>query len=447
MPGTATAHESPSPGWARSPPRGRPSPSSGTGTKRGRVAIRPVQHLPMDGYRTSVAGEVSRAAPAGGRGRLPRAACATGRSTFCSPPPRRRWPPRPSVRDNVPAERCGVVVGTCNAGLLGGENWYTARLAGEQADPRLVVSFAPGARRGAGRGIRRARAGAVCGHRLRGRGERDRLRRGPHPLGPGRRVPRRRHRRPLRRADRGLQLARVAVARAGCAVLEGPLGLSLGEGSGMHGAGAGGPGPYARPAGAGRADWATGCPPTATTRLRRTRRARAPPGPSRPRSAQRACVPEEVRYVNSHGTGTAKNDPAETKATKRRPRRAADTGRRCQQHQVDDRPPARAARARPRASSPSRRCRNSSRRRRRTSPSPTRNATWTTCPTCRGRCEIDVAHLQQLRLRRRERVAVVFTAGAGPEPPAAPALDRVVVTGLAALTPPARPGRLWDGYR
>jgi 3-oxoacyl-[acyl-carrier-protein] synthase II len=26
--------------------------------------------------------------------------------------------------------------------------------------------------------------------------------------------------------------------------------------------------------------------------------------------------PEEVRYVNSHGTGTAKNDPAETAATK-----------------------------------------------------------------------------------------------------------------------------------
>src|SRR5205085_3624154 len=26
--------------------------------------------------------------------------------------------------------------------------------------------------------------------------------------------------------------------------------------------------------------------------------------------------PDEVRYVNSHGTGTPKNDPAETKATK-----------------------------------------------------------------------------------------------------------------------------------
>ena len=71
----------------------------------------------------------------------------------------------------------------------------------------------------------------------------------------------------------------------------------------------------------GRADHrgarsATACRPTATTRRRRTRKARARAARSRPRWPRRAWRPSDVDYVNSHGTGTAKNDPAETAATK-----------------------------------------------------------------------------------------------------------------------------------
>src|SRR5207253_8244750 len=40
--------------------------------------------------------------------------------------------------------------------------------------------------------------------------------------------------------------------------------------------------------------------------------------------ASGGVAPEQVRYVNSHGTGTAKNDPAETRATRRGLGAAAD---------------------------------------------------------------------------------------------------------------------------
>ena len=136
--------------------------------------------------------------------------------------------------------------------------------------------------------------------------------------------------------------------------------------------------------------WATASPPTATTRPRRTRRARARRGRSaRPRRGGRRR-PRRSRYVNSHGTGTAKNDPAETRATRLGlGRRRGQVGG--EQHQVDDRPPARRGRARSRRSSPSRRCRSRSRRRPRLRGAATRSATWTTCPTPPARMTIDVA--------------------------------------------------------
>src|SRR5262249_51043850 len=43
----------------------------------------------------------------------------------------------------VPPERWGVVIGTCNAGLLAGEEWYARRKRGEQPDPRLVLLVEP----------------------------------------------------------------------------------------------------------------------------------------------------------------------------------------------------------------------------------------------------------------------------------------------------------------
>src|SRR5262245_8243172 len=106
------------------------------GVRAGRVAIRPVRRIPMDTYRTRLAGEVQQ---------------------FVRPKREYRHPEdfRDPVIDfalkaaeeafeasgidlkRVPAERWGVVVGTCNAGLLSGEKWYLDRMAGKTPDPHL----------------------------------------------------------------------------------------------------------------------------------------------------------------------------------------------------------------------------------------------------------------------------------------------------------------------
>src|SRR5258708_23583279 len=43
----------------------------------------------------------------------------------------------------IPPERWGVVIGTCNAGLLAAEKWYRDRSAGKEPDPRLLVISTP----------------------------------------------------------------------------------------------------------------------------------------------------------------------------------------------------------------------------------------------------------------------------------------------------------------
>ena len=112
------------------------------GTKHGRVAIREVRHLPMDGYRTSVAGEIAEPPPAaadvgypaGWRDQALDYLLTAGREALAA---------APAVRAEVADDRFGVVVGTCNAGLISGENWYRARLAGTASDPRLVIFMPP----------------------------------------------------------------------------------------------------------------------------------------------------------------------------------------------------------------------------------------------------------------------------------------------------------------
>ena len=99
------------------------------GVRGGRVAIRQVEHLPMEGYRTDIGGEVQddmRAEhdylnPDGFRDRA---------IDFALRPPRRRWSSCGVGVGPVPAERWGVVIGTCNAGLLAGEEWYRAAHGG-----------------------------------------------------------------------------------------------------------------------------------------------------------------------------------------------------------------------------------------------------------------------------------------------------------------------------
>lgn len=285
------------------------------GVRGGRVAIRPVRHLPMDGYRTRLAGEVVEV-----------------------PTPKHDYPRPDGFADRayefaltaaeeavaatgvdvgaIDGERWGVVVGTCNAGLLSGAHWYRRRNLGETPDPHLVTFVPPQAIAEAIAGVFEFRGpllsvDTACAA-------------GANAIGYGAELIR------SGQADAvvtGGTDALSDVLIAGFNSLESlspapaapysadRQGLSLGEGSGMLvllredlAAALGAP-VLAEVAGYGLS--ADGYHPTAPH----------PEGLGAARAIQTALrmagvLPADVDYVNSHGTGTAKNDPAETKATK-----------------------------------------------------------------------------------------------------------------------------------
>jgi len=285
------------------------------GVSNGRVAIRNVAHMSMDGYRTSLGGEVQDpAAPEHGYlnpdGFHDRAIDFTIKAAEeamanCGVPV-----------GSIPAERWGVVIGTCNAGLLAGEEWHVRRKRGEQPDPRLVLLVPPQAMAEALSGAFGLRGPALsvdtaCAASANAIGYASELIRSGQ-------------------ADAVLTGGADAfsdILYAGFNALESlspepaapysrdRKGLSLGEGSGMlvlmredlahqHDAPV-----LAEILGYGLS--ADGYHPTAPH----------PEGHGAARAIQTALAqggvsPEEVQYVNSHGTGTAKNDPAETAATK-----------------------------------------------------------------------------------------------------------------------------------
>ncbi|MGO9977019.1 MAG: beta-ketoacyl synthase N-terminal-like domain-containing protein [Solirubrobacteraceae bacterium] len=285
------------------------------GVREGRVAIRKVEHLSMEGFRTALAGEVQVLEPPEHEYLNPdgfhdraidftlRAAEEAMRNCGVGVGP-------------VPPERWGVVIGTCNAGLLAGEEWWLRRSRGERPDPRLVLLVTPQA-------IAEALSGAfdlkgpvlsvdtACAASANAIGYASALIRDGH-------------------ADAVLTggsdaLSDILVAGFNSLESLSPeparpysidrSGLSLGEGSGMlvlmredlareRGAPI-----LAELIGYGLS--ADGYHPTAPH----------PEGRGAARAIQTAMrqagvSPLEVGYVNSHGTGTAKNDPAETKATK-----------------------------------------------------------------------------------------------------------------------------------
>ncbi|MBO3749432.1 beta-ketoacyl-[acyl-carrier-protein] synthase family protein [Streptosporangiaceae bacterium NEAU-GS5] len=285
------------------------------GAQRGRVAIRPVEQLPMDGYRTKLAGEVQHQPKPASDARYP-AGWRDRALDFLLVAAEEADAAAPAVRRTVPPERLGVVVGTCNAGLISGENWYRARMEGEHADPRLVIFVPPQALAEAVAGAFNARGPVLsidtaCAAGANAIGSAaDLIRQGLADA-----------------VFAGGTDALSDVLIAGFNSLESlspepaapyskdRLGLSLGEGSGMmllvradlaeeldlH--------VLAEVAGYGLS--ADGYHATAPH----------PEGKGAARAIQAALrsagvTGADVGYVNSHGTGTAKNDPAETKATK-----------------------------------------------------------------------------------------------------------------------------------
>ena len=285
------------------------------GVRNGRVAIREVQHLPMEGFRTEIGGEVQVEAPAehdylqpdGFRDRAidftVRAAEEAMENCGVGVGP-------------VPAERWGIVIGTCNAGLLAGEEWWMRREKGDNPDPRLVLLVPPQAMAEALSGAFGVKGPVLsvdtaCAASANAIGYASALIRDGQ-------------------ADAVLTggtdaFSDILVAGFNCLESLSPepaapysidrKGLSLGEGSGMlvlmseEAAKEQGAPVLAEIIGYGLS--ADGYHPTAPH----------PEGRGASRAIKTALrqagvSPDQVGYVNSHGTGTAKNDPAETAATK-----------------------------------------------------------------------------------------------------------------------------------
>ena len=226
--------------------------------------------------------------------------------------------------DRVPPERWGVVMGTCNAGLLAGERWYMERMKGGTPDPQLLMLVPP-----------QALAEAIGGaFRLKG---------------------------PVLSVDTACAAGANAIGYAADLIRHGHADVILAGGSdalsdvlisGFNALESLSPRPprlTRRTARASRSAREAACcslcartwhgkrgcrswrrwsvtdsPRTATIPT-----APHPEGKGACRAIRAALktsgiAAEEVGYVNSHGTGTPKNDPAETRATRLGLGQAAD---------------------------------------------------------------------------------------------------------------------------
>ncbi|WP_198663807.1 beta-ketoacyl synthase N-terminal-like domain-containing protein [Jiangella endophytica] len=289
------------------------------GAQKGRVAIVPVRHLPMDGYRTTLAGEIRderrprhRAGyPSGYRDRALEFALAAAEEAMAA-----AGVGVGTATGSVPAERWGIVVGSCNAGLLSGRHWYLEQLRGGAPDPRLPMFVPPQAIAEALAGVYRMKGPALSVNTA--------CAAGANAIGYAAELIR------WGQADAVLTggtdaLSDVLVAGFNSLESLSPepaapyskdrRGLSLGEGSGMLVLVSDAVARslelpvLAEVAGYGLS--ADGYHATAPH----------PDGRGASRAIQAALRTagvdaHEVGYVNSHGTGTAKNDPAETRATK-----------------------------------------------------------------------------------------------------------------------------------
>jgi 3-oxoacyl-[acyl-carrier-protein] synthase II len=286
------------------------------GSRDGRVAIREMEHVPMDGYMTKLGGEVKQTVapqhdyvhPDGYREPVLDFALKAAEEAVeqCGVLP----------GGQIPAERWGIVVGTCNAGLLAAEQWYVRKMKGESPDPKLVLLSTPQAlaetlaaafdvkgpvlsintacaasanaigyaaeliRHGQADAVLTGGAEALSGVLYSGFNSLESL--SPKPAAP---YSRDREGLSLGEGSGMMVLMREDLAREfGAPVIAEQLGYSL-SADGYHPTA-----PHPEGEGAGRAIKAA--------------------------LTFAGASPGEVAYVNSHGTGTAKNDPAETAATK-----------------------------------------------------------------------------------------------------------------------------------
>jgi 3-oxoacyl-[acyl-carrier-protein] synthase II len=286
------------------------------GSREGRVAIKEMDHVPMEGYRTKLGGEVKQKVdpehdylhPDGYREPVLDFALKAAEEAVeqCGVLP----------GGQIPPERWGVVVGTCNAGLLAAEKWYRGKMEGESPDPKLVLLSTPQAlaetiaaafdikgpvlsintacaasanaigyaaeliRYGQADAVLTGGAEALSGVLYSGFNSLESL--SPKPAAP---YSKDREGLSLGEGSGMMVLMREDLARElGAPVIAEQLGYSL-SADGYHPTA-----PHPEGQGAGRAIKAA--------------------------LQFSGASADEVAYVNSHGTGTAKNDPAETAATK-----------------------------------------------------------------------------------------------------------------------------------
>lgn len=294
--------------------QGRGAETTWEGVRGGNVAIRPVQRLSTVGLRTDIAGEVAPLSRPRDRAGYPEGyddpaldfALVAAEEAMAS-----------AADLGIAPERWGLVLGTCNAGLLSAEQWYLDERAGREGKGEALAYSTP-------QGLAEAVAGA---HSIRGPvlSLNTACAAGANAVGYAAELI------SDGRADAVLTGGTDALSDvlfAGFNSLESlspepakpysadRRGLSLGEGAAMMVlvredlAERLGLEVLAQFAGLGLS--ADGYHPTAPE----------PEGLGAARAIQEALrqagvAPSEVGYLNSHGTGTAKNDPAETAAMRR----------------------------------------------------------------------------------------------------------------------------------
>jgi 3-oxoacyl-[acyl-carrier-protein] synthase II len=283
------------------------------GVRSGRVAITPVRQLPMQGFGTLIGGEVQLVYKPEHEYRRP-PAHREPYVDFCLRAAEEAMASVSAVVDRIGRSRWAVVTGTCTAGVLSGEDWYAGTLEWGTKEPGLVLLVPPHA-------LAEALAGAfaLTGPAL---SLNTACATGSNVIGYAGQLIRSGH------ADAVLAAGSDCLSDlvfAGFSSLESlspesaaPFslqrrGLSLGEGAGAMVL--------------MRADLAADLGIEAAAELRGYGLSADGYHPTAPQpegeGAARAIVaalraagvePQDVDYVNAHGTGTPKNDSAETNA-------------------------------------------------------------------------------------------------------------------------------------